>query len=59
MTDSNTPIIKIDRATKGLLVVIAFFLGVIAVGQMSNTAEAQGEGCGSASNPCYVKVLNY
>ena len=44
---------------KGLLVVIAFVLGVIAVGQMSNRAEAQGEGCGSASNPCYVKVLNY
>jgi hypothetical protein len=56
---SDIKIVKADLTIKILLTAIAIFLGVIAVSQMSNRAEAQGTGCGTANNPCYVKVMTY
>lgn len=60
MSDTqNVKIVKADVTTKILLTAIAIFLGVLAVGQLSSRAEAQGAGCGAYNNPCYVKVMNY
>ena len=43
-----------DRYTKTVLTIIAAALvGLLAV-QLTPTAHAQGQGCGSGVNPCYV-----
>ena len=45
----------LDRYSKVIFTLIALALAALAVGQfVPNPATAQGAGCGSYTNPCYV-----
>jgi hypothetical protein len=48
----------IDRYTKIVLTIIAVSLAGLMVSQMMPKAMAQGSGCGSRQDPCYVFNLN-
>lgn len=58
MTERNVNVVKTDRGITVLLTIIAVLLGVNAAVQLVGKAEAQGAGCGTKSNPCYVFNLN-
>lgn len=44
----------IDRYTKVVLTVIAVSLVALVCQNLSTTASAQNDSCGTAKNPCFV-----